>query len=432
MKKRKIQIQEYSSSTLGDLSVSTENALFDIADSLTEHYKTQVLRCSKNRDGDVIIKTSSFVGVIDVDGTLTIEIIPKIYDSNDSASLQNLFYMLSYSGQFTMPDKSLSALERYNSNFFEILIGMFADELLNKVQNSAHHEYVLEQNNRSYLRGKLLLPSHLKVNGLVANKFYTQTDEFTVNNVLNQTLKFVTSGLYKLTNEPTNKKRLRKCLALFDEVDYVHITHHLASRIHLTRLNQRFDNLLMLARLFLSNQTLVAKSGRHDSWTILIDMNVLFEEFIAKALREGLKDSSYQVVTQGPQDKFVRNVEDDRTVFLTKPDISIMQDERVLKIADTKYKKLIEDDTKYGVSQSDLYQTDLYQMFAYSRKYHTRDITLIYPKTNGVQPHTLELPDETRVNIRSIDLGRNIRKEIKLIEQEVVAMLSDRQIGAII
>jgi 5-methylcytosine-specific restriction enzyme subunit McrC len=234
---------------------------------------------------------------------------------------------------------------------------------------------------------------------------------------LNQTLKFVSSGLYGITNEPSNKKRLRKCLALFDEVDNVRVTKRQAESIYLTRLNKRFENLLMLAKLFLGNQTLVAKSGRHESWTILIDMNVLFEEFIAEALERGLHNSSYKVMSQGPRAKFVRNIDDDREVFTTKPDISILQNKNVVKIADTKYKKLAEDDTKYGVSQP-----DLYQMFAYSRKYKTPDITLIYPKTNGVLPHTLELPDETRVHVRSINLERNLRKEIKAIENEVVAM----------
>lgn len=417
MKKRKVQIQEYSSSTLQGLSEDTENTLFNTADRLSEFYRSQVMRCSKNRNGDVIINTSSFVGVIDIDDKLTIEIIPKIYDSNDSASLQNLFYMLSYSGQFNIPDKSLSSLEKYNGTFFEILIGMFADELLDKVQNSAHHEYIQDEDNTPYLRGKLMMSGHLKANGVLANKFYTRTDEFTANNLLNQTLKFVSSGLYSITNEPSNKKRLRMCLALFDEVDDVRVTKRQAESIHLTRLNKRFENLLMLAKLFLGNQTLVAKSGRHESWTILIDMNVLFEEFIAKALERGLHSSSYKVMSQGPRAKFVRNIDDDREVFTTKPDISILQNKDVVKIADTKYKKLAEDDAKYGVSQS-----DLYQMFAYSRKYKTLDITLIYPKTNGVLPHTLELPDETRVHVRSINLERNLRKEIKSVENEVVAM----------
>jgi 5-methylcytosine-specific restriction enzyme subunit McrC len=421
MKKRRIQIREYSSSTLGKLTTSTENALFDIADMLSSHYRSQVLKCSKNRSGEVIITTSSFVGVIDVDDILTIEIIPKIYDADDNASLQNLFYMLSYCGKFTIPNNRITTLDKYDGSFFEVLIGMFAEELLDKVQNSAHHEYVIEESNRQYLRGKLLMSDHLKVNGMVANKFFTQTDEFTADTVLNQTLKFVSVGLYKLTINPASKKRLRQCIDLFDEVADVRIMRTQAERIHINRLNKRFENLLTLAKLFLNNQTLVARSGLHDSWTILFDMNVLFEEFIAKALQNGLSDSQYIVVSQGPRDKFARNVEDDRTVFATKPDISIVQNKTVLKIADTKYKKLTEDDTKYGVSQS-----DLYQMFAYSRRYETNDITLIYPKTNQVTSHTLELPDETRVYIRTINLERNICEEIRTIEQEVVSIFKDR------
>ena len=417
MKKNKIQIQEYSSSVIDGLALDTENALFDIAEKLSLHYKSQVLKCSKNRNGDVIIATTSFVGVIDIDDKLTIEIIPKIYNSNDRASLQNLFYMLSYSRQFNIPDKNISNLEKYSGSFFEILVGMFSEELLNKVQNSAHHEYVIDENNHTYLRGKLLMSAHLKSNGFIANKFYIQTDDFTANNILNQTLKFVSTGLYNITTEPDNKKRIRKCLALFDEVDSVRINRAQVSRIKLNRINKRFENLLMLAKLFINNQTLVAKSGKHESWTILIDMNELFENFIAQALKNGLKYSKYNIITQGPQKRFVYNIQDDRAVFVTKPDISIMLQGTVIQIADTKYKILAEDDLKYGVSQA-----DLYQMFAYSRKYRTSDITLIYPMTNNVLPHTLELPDNTRVSVRSISLERNIRKEIKNIEKELVSL----------
>lgn len=424
MKKRQVAIQEYSFNTLAGLSDATRNALFDVAEQLSIQYRSNVLNCSLNRHGDVVLKTTSFVGVIDIDETLSIEITPKIYNSGEdatAANLRNLFYMLSYSGQFTFPNKRLSSLEAYNGSFFETLIGMFAEELLDKIQNSAHHEYISEQSNRAYLKGKLLLTEHLKINVLSANRFYTQTDDFTANNTLNQTLKYVSKGLYKLTRDASNKKRLRKCLALFDEVDDVRVSHQMASRIHLTRLNKRFENLLMLSKLFLKNQTLVAKSGKHSSWTILIDMNVLFEEFIARALQEGLRTSTYKVVMQGPQKKFVRNIEDDRGVFTMKPDISIVRGSEVVRIADTKYKVLNEDDRKYGVAQS-----DLYQMFAYSRRYAVSDITLIYPKTNGVESHTLELPDDTKVHIRTISLSRDLRKNIKEIEQEVVAMFTSR------
>ena len=44
---------------------------------------------------------------------------------------------------------------------------------------------------------------------------------------------------------------------------------------------------------------------------------------------------------------------------------------------DTKWKRLIDDPNKnYGISQS-----DMYQMYAYSKKYRANDIWLLYPET---------------------------------------------------
>ncbi len=418
MRKLKLQTTEYSSSILQNLSKPTENLLFELADRLQEHYKSQVIRCSKDRAGNVILQTYSFVGVIDVGGELAIEIFPKIYQSNDTENLQNLFFMLTYSGKLDIPNKNLSALESFSGSFFESLIRIFAEELLDKVQNSAHKEYVTESNNKAYLRGKLLLTDHLKQNPTVANKFFTQTDEFVSDNKLNQVLKSVCASLLGLSSNRRNKELLRKCLDLYNDVRDVTVSYYDAERIVLNRLNARFENLLNLSKLFLKNQTLAAKSGLHSTLTVLIDMNELFECFVTEALKRGLKNSKYSVDCQGPRKNFVRNITDNRDVFTMKPDISIAHGDQIIKIADTKYKKLNQDDAKYGVSQS-----DLYQMFAYSRRYQTPDITLIYPMTNQVQSHTLELPDNSQVKIRQINLRRNIRQEIKQLEQEAVELL---------
>ena len=58
-----------------------------------------------------------------------------------------------------------------------------------------------------------------------------------------------------------------------------------------------------------------------------------------------------------------------------KPDIVIENDKQII-IADTKWKLLSEDKTHQGISQS-----DMYQLFAYGTKYkECNDMYLIYPK----------------------------------------------------
>lgn len=57
--------------------------------------------------------------------------------------------------------------------------------------------------------------------------------------------------------------------------------------------------------------------------------------------------------------------EDNRRVFALRPDIVIVRPDGHKIIMDTKWKRLISNrETNYGISQA-----DMYQMFAYAKKY---------------------------------------------------------------
>lgn len=69
--------------------------------------------------------------------------------------------------------------------------------------------------------------------------------------------------------------------------------------------------------------------------------------------------------------------------FFLRPDIVVTFEDGHQIIMDTKWKQLINDERKnYGISQA-----DMYQMFAYSKKYNTPDIWLLYPKTEEMIFH---------------------------------------------
>ena len=69
---------------------------------------------------------------------------------------------------------------------------------------------------------------------------------------------------------------------------------------------------------------------------------------------------------------------------------------------DTKWKLLAESKANYGISQA-----DMYQMYAYQKKYGSQNVTLIYPKTAAV-PADREIwfksEDGVTVNVRFVDL----------------------------
>lgn len=76
---------------------------------------------------------------------------------------------------------------------------------------------------------------------------------------------------------------------------------------------------------------------------------------------------------QGPIDYLAKR-EGERYLQL-KPDITLLQDEKVLFVLDAKYKEISNVDYKLFISQS-----DVYQMLAYSIRYECNNVILAYPK----------------------------------------------------
>lgn len=82
--------------------------------------------------------------------------------------------------------------------------------------------------------------------------------------------------------------------------------------------------------------------------------------------------------------------------FALRPDIVISKENRVI-ILDTKWKKLVpEAGENYGISQS-----DMYQMYAYAKKYHTSEIVLLYPWNKDMsESENISFTSEDGVNVR--------------------------------
>ena len=103
----------------------------------------------------------------------------------------------------------------------------------------------------------------------------------------------------------------------------------------------------------------------------------VFEDYVADSFRRYQRD--YRVKTQGPQKTFTR-IGKDGAAFHMKPDIALIQAQtgEVRFVLDAKWKEIDGDgkDPKHGISQS-----DVYQLYAYGRKFGCATVALIYPKT---------------------------------------------------
>ena len=86
-------------------------------------------------------------------------------------------------------------------------------------------------------------------------------------------------------------------------------------------------------------------------------------------------------------------------------------------ILDTKWKKLVDNSRfNYGISQA-----DMYQMYAYSKKYNTEHIVLLYPITAEMESHDeiiFSSDDGVTVRIFFVDL-RDIDKSMAALKKQI-------------
>ena len=71
-------------------------------------------------------------------------------------------------------------------------------------------------------------------------------------------------------------------------------------------------------------------------------------------------------------------------------------------VMDTKWKVLSDAKANYGISQA-----DMYQMYAYQKKYNAKTITLLYPKNNediSKDKLCFDSGDGAIVNVKFVDL----------------------------
>ena len=253
------------------------------------------------------------------------------------------------------------------------------------------HHYETHEENLNALRGKIVFTQHIKNNATNHARIYCCFDEFTANNLLNQILKYVAYALSKITQVSQTYNKLKKILAIYEDVSLRNIRHAESKKVILNRNQTAFNEPLKLAQMFLEHSAISFHEHNFTNLAILFDMNLLFEEF-----------GSEDVKPQKPKEIITKNNEVPVS-YNVKPDILF----KGKIIIDTKYKILDLPDKKPS-------SADIYQMLSYAHFYPGyRDLILCYPKYR--QEYSLKLPlkDTTdyQIFLLTVDLSQPLTEE---------------------
>ncbi|MCS4570202.1 hypothetical protein FZ989_05950 [Clostridium perfringens] len=111
------------------------------------------------------------------------------------------------------------------------------------------------------------------------------------------------------------------------------------NRYKLNRRNERFKNSFELAKMILNGSMGDNSKGKEYGFTLLFEMNYLYEEYIGVVLKEVISEENIFVSTQEKAKYLLYNEKRKREEIALKPDIVIYKDETPKIIIDTKWKK---------------------------------------------------------------------------------------------
>ena len=425
---RAVQVREWEYLTV-DESGEGNTVTRQQADSLVA--VAQQMRIG-GRDGEAILvnghkrlRARQVVGVL-TSASTTLEILPKIDGLDEAATRKNLVHMLARVYKLDVSSGAMANLDWQRHDLLEILIALFCDKLFEVARRGLPRRYLAMADDLPALRGRLDIQRQFTVLAASPNLLACRFDELNADIPLNQTMKAAICRLQFMARASENQRKLAELNMAFADVSTVSIGELLGKQILLDRTNAAWASVLALARLLLGGRYQTTSSGRGEGFSLLFEMNTLFEEYVARSLMRVLACTDCRVHLQGPRQHALL-AETGENYFATRPDIVISRDGKNELIIDTKWKRLKGpvDDAKLGVGQA-----DVYQMMAYSQVYRCDRLLLLYPhhiEMSGPEgllySHKIVGTDCSRLNVGTISLETLPNVPVRL-EGLVTACLS--------
>ena len=179
------------------------------------------------------------------------------------------------------------------------------------------------------------------------------------------------------------------------------------------RLNEHYRDVVELARLILRHGAFEQGRGAVRASGFLMDLNVVFQEFVTQALRESLGLAEREFRSEQSVGRIY--LDDDRRVRLL-PDLTWRQGDACVFVGDAKYKRL--DDGRIP-------NADLYQLLAYATALDLPGGLLIYAVGEAAAAAYQVRHCGKRLEVAALDLSGtldDVLGRVDALSQRVLAL----------
>ena len=354
---------------------------------------------SRGRDA---IRLRSYVGLLGLRGGLSLDIRPRV--GYLPALLRHLpdaaFHRLN-TGQTGATDLPL----------WELFIDVFLRETTHALGQGLARSYVAEEIETATLRGKIRMTEQARQPYFQPDRLAVIQDEHTANIAANRVLKLALLHVMGHSEVVASQTRCRQLLAILAEVPpSAQLAADLRAVAITNRLLQRYAVALRWATWLLRGQGAGLCVGPSVSNCLLFSMERVFEQYVAAGFRRvgaDVQESSAHLIDEhAGQPK-----------FKLRPDLLLRRDGQTI-VLDTKWKLLDATDQNghYGIDQA-----DLYQLYAYGKKYNATQLVLIYPAHEGFQKplRVFGYDDAMHLYVVPFNLDKPLADEVEKVLAEV-------------
>lgn len=328
------------------------------------------------------IKVKNYVGVIETQERLHLEILPKIHlnKSSDELTETKKIFLKMLRHLKNSPFINISTAQLETTKHFpilEVFIKSYISEVENNLKYGIKHDYLFRSENVSFLKGKLKVADNIKKNYYDKSHFYCEFTDYSPDIPLNRIIKSTLLKLLKISNNYQNIYSINKILSHFEDIQPSKNYKTDLSKVNISnKLFLKFKTIIEWSEVFLINKSFTNFKGDNRNLAILFPMQKIFEDYLGYLFRKysqtqviRLQDKSYFLVEHKKQKRFG-----------LKPDIVIGDENKTRMIIDAKWKLLNNFSVRgnYNISHA-----DMYQLYAYGKKYNIHSektgLIMIYP-----------------------------------------------------
>ncbi len=368
--------------------------------------------------GPDYVKTGNYVGVIQTKSGLLLEILPKIYEEDETNKTEEtrVVLMRMLRTMRNLPKYKyidFANLSTARMPVYEIFISMFLKEVLDIVKKGIKSSYIPQEDNLGYLRGKLVVGEHIRRNITHKEKFYVRYDEYIQDIPMNRIIKTALVHLKKLSRYAENHQKINELLFVFDGVNTTINVDHEYKQVIKDRTTDYYQKALAWAMLFLNGKSFAMYAGSSIAFALLFPMEKVFESYVYHCL----KKSSTLTDIVGQSTKYSLAIRDEKDIFKIKPDIvALDKTQEIRYILDAKWKLVDQSDkdSKFKIAQADMYQLLSYAKIYQSQEAKEVKLMLLYPKTSLFSKEIImKYNDSEKTEIKMIpfDIEESLKDE---------------------